>query len=629
MGQPQDVDNPLSGRITLGVGWRIIDEGYRHGQHLWLLSDGSTPQEQLEDALDDVREEYARPIRAARWAPFTRRAMQIQPLFMTLNTLLNGRLFRIPEYQRAYSWGTKQREDLFTDVRKLKGTDKGHFMATMVGLRRRTVKIAADAFTELEVVDGQQRLTTIALLLRALQKALATGAAGDQKLATEIHDLLVKGDDLNLLLLQTNHDSSHIFVDYVRDGRIAEQTAVQTSADQNLIKAIDECEAFVRGWQKNGTTVELLGILRNQLSVIFHEISDESLVYTVFEVLNSRGLDVTWFDKVKAMLMAIVFENGDDGGKKTTIEELHRIWKDIYRLIGTRQTLNRETLRFAATLNARQQPSRPLSEEDAAAEIVAQCGTSAKKALEQSRWLLRVCEAEARLLGNHRLRAVTQIVQARLAAIAIMLRKFTPAEEGDLLQTWENVTFQIYGLAGRDARTAVGDYVRLSWSMLNDKIAANKAKSELTAIATNIISLNEAIDGLRGIDMYPGRAEVLRYFLYRYDEHLAREAGHKLNESQWNKIWSDEPAKSIEHIKPQSSGVGYVHRLGNLTMLPPGVNSKLKNIEPRSKADTYLTSGLMGAARVGRELEKITWSATTVQEREDALLAWAAQTWKS
>lgn len=554
--------------------------------------------------------------------------MQIQPQFMTLNTLLNGRLFKIPEYQRAYSWGSKQRDDLFSDIRKLKGTDKGHFMATMVGLRRETVRIAADAFTELEVVDGQQRLTTITILLRALQKQLATGGPTEQKLSTEIHGLLVKGDDLNLLLLQTNHDSSHIFVDYVREGRVPERIAVKTSADQNLVDAIGECESFAKSWQKAGDPIELLAVLRNQLSVIFHEIADEAIVYTVFEVLNSRGLDVTWFDKVKAMLMAVVFEHGDGGGKRATIDELHRIWKDVYRIIGTRQTLNRETLRFAATLKARQKPSRPLSEEDAANEILEQCGASAKKAVEYSKWLLRVCEAEARLLGNHRLRAVTQIVQARLAAIAIMLRQYAPDEEADLLQTWENVSFRIYGLAGRDARTAVGDYVRLAWSILNDKMSAAEVKGQLRDIAKNIISLEDAINGVRGDDLYPGRVEIVRYFLFRYEEHLAQKAGQKLNESQWNKIWADEPAKSIEHIKPQSSGVAYLHRLGNLTMLPPGTNSKLRNTDPQNKIGAYETSGLMGAAEVGRLLKKTTWSAKCAQEREENLLKWAQSTWR-
>lgn len=551
--------------------------------------------------------------------------MQIQPLFMTLHTLLNGRLFKIPEYQRAYSWGTKQRADLFADIQKLDGNDKGHFMATMVGLRRRTVKIAADAFTELEVVDGQQRLTTITVLLRALQKRLEKGAITEKKLASEVQGLLVKGDDLNVLLLQTNHDSSHIFIDYVREGRISDRSAVATSADQNLFDAIADCESFVEKWTD---TVGLLSILRNQLSVIFHEIADESLVYTVFEVLNSRGLDVTWFDKVKAMLMAVVFEYGDDGGKEATIHELHTVWKDIYRVIGTRQTLNRETLRFAATLSAGNQPNRPLSEENAAAEFINQCGQSPKKAVSISKWILKVCEAESRLLGNHRLRAVTQIVQARLAAIAILLRKLPDAAERQVLQTWENVTFCIYGLGNRDARTAVGEYVRFAWDIRNSDLSADEMRSRLKALGKEVIGLPEALEQLRGASLYPGRAELVRYFMYRYEEHLAARAGQKLNESQWNKIWQDEPAKSIEHIKPQSSGVGYLHRLGNLTMLPPGTNSKLKDKDPTSKFPDYLHSGLMGAAEVGRLIEKNGWSGANAEERELALLKWAKDAWK-
>ena len=70
-----------------------------------------------------------------------------------------------------------------------------------------------------------------------------------------------------------------------------------------------------------------MSLLRNQLSVIFHEIEDEGLVYTVFEVLNSRGLDVTWFDKLKSLLMAVVFEHGDAGGRSDTLDELHNIWQ--------------------------------------------------------------------------------------------------------------------------------------------------------------------------------------------------------------------------------------------------------------------------------------------------------------
>ena len=52
----------------------------------------------------------------------------------------------------------------------------------------------------------------------------------------------------------------------------------------------------------------MLRILRNRLGFIFYVLDDEGSVYTVFEVLNSRGLEVDWLDKSKSMLMGIAFE---------------------------------------------------------------------------------------------------------------------------------------------------------------------------------------------------------------------------------------------------------------------------------------------------------------------------------
>ena len=272
--------------------------------------------------------------------------MQIQPQFQTVGVLLTERLFQIPEYQRAYSWQSKQRKDLFEDIQKVAESenDSTHFMATIVGLRRKKLSIASDAFVEIEVVDGQQRLTTLTILLKALSKALRPT---DAKRANEIDALLVKGDDLSLLLLRTNHDTSQIFVDYLREGASPKEKTPQTSADHNLVDAIVECEEFVAQWTaaSKHPLIELYSIIKNRLSVIFHEIEDEALVYTVFEVLNSRGLDVTWFDKLKSLLMAIVFEHGDSGSKKGTVAELHKLWTEIYGVIGLNwQTLNRETV---------------------------------------------------------------------------------------------------------------------------------------------------------------------------------------------------------------------------------------------------------------------------------------------
>ena len=92
--------------------------------------------------------------------------LTIHPQYLTLSKLLDGRLFRIPEYQRAYSWTSRERQDLFGDIEKVctKGQDAGHFMAAVVCLRREKQTLGTDEFHVLEVVDGQQRLTTLIIL---------------------------------------------------------------------------------------------------------------------------------------------------------------------------------------------------------------------------------------------------------------------------------------------------------------------------------------------------------------------------------------------------------------------------------------------------------------------------------
>jgi len=563
--------------------------------------------------------------------------VQIQPLYLTVGNLLSGRLFKVPEYQRAYSWQPKQRADLFRDIEKVfsSDSDSTHFMATIVGLRRKKKHIASDEFLEIEVVDGQQRLTTLTILLKALSKQMK---ADDARRSEEIDSLLVKGDDLALLV--TNHDMNHIFADYLRDGVVPDGKALYTSADQNIIDAISECEQFVTNWaaQPPRKLIDLYSAIKNRLSAIFFEIEDEGLVYTVFEVLNTRGLDVTWFDRLKSLLMAIVFETGDRSTKLDTVAELHKLWSDIYRAIGLRwQSLNKETVRFAGTLRASTAPARPLSEEDAVGILVSGCQESPKRVVDCSKWVLKVTQTESRLLSNHRVTAATRIVQARLLAVAILLRDFPESDEKRLLREWENVTFRIYGLGRFDARQRVGDYVRLAWKVINDKLKSETIIEEIRALGSGEeFAISSVVKKLYNRDCYKDWSEELRYLLYRYEEYLAEKGGQKINEGMWNRIWEVDPSKSIEHIFPQSKGSDnpatnglYVHRLGNLVMLPPGVNSKLRDLLPSQKAETYAKQGLLQAIEVSKLIAKRKWNRETAQKREKRLIRWATKEWDS
>jgi uncharacterized protein with ParB-like and HNH nuclease domain len=71
----------------------------------------------------------------------------IEPKYVTLQELFSNRVFRIPHYQRFYSWRNKQREDLFSDLLKLVPgkSDDHHFMATIVCRRERSERYLVEA----------------------------------------------------------------------------------------------------------------------------------------------------------------------------------------------------------------------------------------------------------------------------------------------------------------------------------------------------------------------------------------------------------------------------------------------------------------------------------------------------
>ena len=559
--------------------------------------------------------------------------MEIHPQYYNLDDLLSKRLFRIPQYQRAYSWGTKQRTDLFEDIKQSfrAGNDRDHFMATIVGLRKKKRLIITDEHQVIEIVDGQQRITTLILLLKAIAKALDPSDPNEKRVRDDIQETLVKPDEASLLLLQTNHDTSNYFVDYILKGEAPSSREARTLADKELLTAMKDCEAFVGEWhQKEHSLTQLVGHLKNRLTFIFHEIGDESSVYSVFEVLNSRGLAVSWFDRLKSMLMAVVFES-ETGSKKELIRQIHNLWADIYRTVGLRLGISTESLRFAATLRSENRPSKALNSEDAVHTLLDK-SQEASDAIETSRWLLSVTKAVDQLMADRRRSAVTQIAHARLVAVAVNLRNnLTPQEKERILTRWENVTFRIYGIYGKDARSAVGDYVRLAWDIQKSDCSAEHIMSMLSEIGKSYPSDQKSvIHELGEVNVYGERLSLgeLRYFFSRYEEYLAKKAGQNFNNEQWNRIWETNASDSIEHIAPQSRNRNYIHWLGNLTMLPPRLNSKLQDKSPNHKAPAYTNTGLLDAGDVAKRISTDgKWNEKKIIKRENELLKWAAQEW--
>lgn len=581
--------------------------------------------------------------------------MSVRPEYFTLNQLLANRLFRIPYYQRAYSWQREHRAAMFNDILQLqnKPSDSFHFMATVVGLKRKEEEkeIATELYDFIEIVDGQQRITTLLLLLKAIEQKLNCDIPAEDELAQELQKLFVKQDESSLILLQTNHDRSEYFAKFLRHGKYSSDEEIQTlvdrgeltPADYELLSAINECKSFVKDWDNR---VELLGILKNKLTFVYHEIDHEAAVYTVFETLNDRGLDVSWLDKLKSRLMRVAFED-NQGNSEEHIKELHDIWGKIYAAmgplhnvssdIGLREDVSSETLRFAATLKASKSLSQPLSEKNSVDSLM-EGGRRTPETINVSNWLLDVTKAYYELLIDMKSskKAVAKIAHARLLGLAIILRDCSSKEKAELLEQWEKTTFRIFGLCKNDARIRKSEYVGLAWKTCND-LEINAA-----GILTTLKKLAAGYDIEKAFiekpNCYRRWEEELRYLLYRYEEHLAEQQRQSLNRRNWNDIWEDSASRSIEHILPQSRGSQepldssqegvFVHRLGNLLLLPPDDNSRAGGQEPKAKTNVYRGTKLLIAEEVAETIEeKDGWDIEQIEERERRLMGWIQEKW--
>ena len=430
------------------------------------------------------------------------------PKYQPFIDVLGTRLFRIPDYQRAYSWTERQINDLFGDITKLYDkpeTNKHshHFMATIVCLNTsQKEELGSNVLPVLHVVDGQQRLTTLIILLKAIAKKMSLFEDHiSREEVNSLNKLLVKDDD-RLILLHTNHDSSNVFRSYLKGGTVPDKNNICTIAEKRLIDAFALCERYVDQWHETKEVIDLLKIIKNKLDFIFYEISDEQSVYTVFEVLNSRGLPVDSLDKCKSMLMGIVFEKLDTGVAKEEIKELHKLWSNIYREIGLVNIKGDEILRFTATLNHSSPISQPLSEEDSLAQFRRICESEPTKAVEVTQEILQVTKILTQLSNNKRLEAVTEISYARLLSVSILSNRFLEkGDKEDVIRAWEKVTFRVFGLCDKDSRFSRGDFTRLAYDVYNTKMTKDKIMERLIKIGSKY-SIDDAVKNLRQSDCY-------------------------------------------------------------------------------------------------------------------------------
>ncbi len=570
----------------------------------------------------------------------------IAPRYDTLQVLFADRVFRIPAYQRFYSWLSKQREDLFDDLIKLANQppDQHHFMATIVCHKTTEIMpIGTAQYRLYDVVDGQQRLTTIILLLKCIEIVLPEGSDDRQDLGR----ILVKRDG-NLILLQTNNANSHIFTRFIREGIEPTKADLQTHSDRNLASAIHDCKKFIQTWNATREALGLMRIILHRLGFVVYDTEDSRIVYTLFEALNSRGLAVDWLDKSKSVLMGKAYELGKSViAQQAEIEGLQKIWSQVYTELAKEDIPGDEILRITGTLYYGPGQGKPRSAEDSL-ELLRQACKLPHDPEKISDRLLAVAKELSTLYSNVQLNAVSDILQARLLAVAIMSAEGVNDEERlALLDQWERVTFRIFGLFGKDSRTKVGEYVKVASRIVTNHMETRTYNQIMAALRDlgREYPVDMAVeDGLVGKDFYES-PEACRYLLWNYEESLAENAGSgaTYDAQARSAIWRLRATDSIEHIFPQTpsadgpwsgkmkneQGVDepvqhHVGRIGNLILLPTPLNASAKARSFAEKREVYEKHKLRMITEVLKETD---WTLTSINQRERTIAAWAKSRW--
>ena len=219
--------------------------------------------------------------------------MRITPNTLTISQLFgaSNEQYVIPTYQRRYSWRDRQIWELVDDVLLMEGGDR-HLLSSIVCL-------AGDhsaGINILELVDGQQRLTTVAILLECIRQRFEREGKKDDasEVARLLHAKSPQGEVHPKVLLDSLDASEY--------ERLVRGDATGDFQNADLVNAFK----IVRYWVDDNDlsrVKELFYKLQNQAIVIRLDVSDAKDAFKLFETINNRGLRLSPTDIIKNFLL--------------------------------------------------------------------------------------------------------------------------------------------------------------------------------------------------------------------------------------------------------------------------------------------------------------------------------------
>lgn len=547
----------------------------------------------------------------------------------------NGLTYRIPRFQRDYSWTDEEWEDLWQDLLGIlvDGAEHAHYMGYLV-------LQSADDRT-FDVIDGQQRLTTVSILvlavLKNLQRLIEGGVDADsnRRRLEQIRASYIGYLDPVTLVARTKLSLNRNNNGYWQNHLVplgALPTRGFRASEHLLRKAFEWFDRKVADHlsaapDRGRALAKFLEDACDRLFFTVITVTDELNAYKVFETLNARGVRLSATDLLKNLLFSRLDGPADSHHDIAALEDR---WEGLVGRLGPESFPTfllvhwNSRNSFARQADLFKRIRAQIGDRQAVFDLVRALEEDLDHYLalvtpEGAAWPLEMREGASTLQMFRVTRPYSMLVAAR--------RRFSDAEFLQLLRACVVVSFRynvVCGFSTGEQERAYGE------------AALRIAKGSVRSAA-------EAIDLLRVV--YPADAtfrsafveksirtkearngRLVRYLLCRIERHVAGTA--ELDDT------SD--TFSVEHILPQNPGEAwgsfteqeaeaFVYRLGNMTLLRRRANSRIGNGSWREKREVLRASEFCIARRLA-ELEE--WGRQAIHANQLWMANQAVAIWR-
>ena len=224
--------------------------------------------------------------------------MKVSQEPIKISDILKDKTFTVPLYQREYSWNLEQVSDLFYDISE--SDDNGHFLGSLLLYQ-------TEGSNKMEIVDGQQRMTTLFLLLFSILKSLSN--TDKTKAIERINSLLFIIDPNDLSddvtssepRLETGKRDKYLFKAIIRNEDYSAYKDGRRRSHKNLNDTLEffnqRVQEVIKEQGLNGLTKFAEKVIKSEFIVMTAEKYSDKLL--LFKTINARGLELTQGDLIK------------------------------------------------------------------------------------------------------------------------------------------------------------------------------------------------------------------------------------------------------------------------------------------------------------------------------------------